>query len=63
MDFMYDQVRYYNYTGYLRSFGTFEEININFEMQLKDSIFFSSLIFALTPIPFINHIKCNRFCK
>ena len=53
-DFMYDQVRYYNYTGYLISFGTLEEIDIYFENQLKKSIFFSSLIFYNT---FINHIS------
>ena len=63
-DFMYDQYRYYTYTESLRNFGIFENINITFEkLHLKDSIFFSSLIFAITPIPFINHISAIAFAN
>lgn len=63
-DFMYDQKRYFDYAGYLRNFGTFEEININFEkFLLKDSILYSSIIFAFTPIPFLNHISALAFAN
>jgi len=62
-DFMYDQFRYFKYSGYIRGFGLFEEVNVNFEKKLKDSIFFSSLIFAITPIPFLNHISAIAFAN
>ena len=56
--------RYFDYAGYLRNFGTFEEININFEkFLLKDSILYSSIIFAFTPIPFLNHISALAFAN
>ena len=57
---MYDQVRYYNYTGYLRSFGTFEEIDINFEQQLKDSIFFFIAYICSYANTFYKSYKSNQ---
>lgn len=62
-DFMYDQYRYFKYTSYLRSVGTFDYIDIIREKSLKDSLFYSSLIFAITPIPFINHISAIAFAN
>tara|TARA_B100001057_G_scaffold499937_1_gene612607 strand:+ start:1234 stop:2388 length:1155 start_codon:yes stop_codon:yes gene_type:complete len=63
-DFMYDQKRYFDYAGYIRNFGTFEDINIFFvKFLLKDSILYSSIIFAFTPIPFLNHISAIAFAN